>query len=366
MEKNLFRKEIAEMRAYIPGKPIEDVKRELGIDDIVKLASNENPLGPSPKAVEAIREMAYNINIYPDGAARSLREDIAGMYEVDADQIFVGNGGEEILKLITGLFINPGDEAIMADPTFSLYESGVVHMGGTAVKLPLKDHKHDFEGFVSRVNDRTKLIFVCNPNNPTGNIMTSDEIEYLAKSIPEHVVLVLDEAYYEYAKRNRNYPESIDILRKRPNTIILRTFSKVAGLAGVRMGYALTSKDIAAEVGKIRGVFSVNLLAQAAGRAAIKDQEHIEKTVDLNYESMDMMERFFEDNNMEYIKSNANFVFANVGMDSKDVFQKLQQRGIIIRPGFLWNMDTWLRVSTGTLEQTQIFVSAMEDILKEK
>jgi len=366
MGSSFFRKEVALMHPYIPGKPIEEVKRELGIEEIVKLASNENPLGPSIKAVEAIREMAGNVHIYPDGAAAELRKDIAGLYGLEADRVFVGNGGEEILKLISGLFINPGDEAIMADPTFSIYESGVVHMGGTAVKLPLKNYKHDFEGFVSRVNDRTKIIFVCNPNNPTGNIMTSDELDYLVENIPEHIVLVLDEAYYEYAVRNKNYPDSIEILKKRPNTIILRTFSKVAGLAGVRMGYALTSKEIASEVGKVRGVFSVNLLAQAAGRAAIQDQEHIKRTVDLNYQSMELMEKFFEDHNLEYIKSNANFVFVNVGLDSRVVFQELLKKGVIIRPGFLWGMDSWLRVSTGTIDQTKTFISALEQIISGK
>ncbi|SKC84767.1 histidinol-phosphate transaminase [Maledivibacter halophilus] len=362
-DNNLFRKEVLTLKRYVPGKPIEEVKKELGLEDIIKLASNENPLGPSKKAVEAIRKEAESINIYPDPAAANLREKLARRYDLNPQQIVIGNGGEEIIKFIAQTFINAGDEAIMANPSFGLYGTSVSHMGGKLVQIPLKNYKHDFETFVQKVNDKTKLIFVCNPNNPTGNIMTSEEIEYLFNNIPEDIVVVLDEAYYDYAIKNPKYPESLEILKKRPNTIILRTFSKVAGLAGVRTGYCLTSKEIANEMTKVKGVFNANRLAQVAALAALEDKEHIEKTVELNYEAMEIMEEYFEKNNLEYIKSNSNFVFVNVNMDSRIVFQKLLEKGVIIRPGYLWNWDNWLRVSTGTIEQTQRFIEALGELL---
>ncbi|MCT4563155.1 MAG: histidinol-phosphate transaminase [Maledivibacter sp.] len=365
MKDNLFRKEVLTLKRYVPGKPIEEVKKELGLEDIVKLASNENPLGPSKKAVEAIKQEAANIHIYPDPGVATLKEKLAQKYDLSPEQIVVGNGGEEIIKFIAQTFINSGDEAIMALPSFGLYSTSVSHMGGVLVQIPLKNYKHDFEGFVENINENTKLIFVCNPNNPTGNIMTGEEIDYLFNNIPEHIVVVLDEAYYEYAIKNPEYPDSINILKKRPNTIILRTFSKVAGLAGVRTGYCLTSKEIANEMTKVKGVFNANRLAQVAAVAALEDDEHIEKTVKLNYESMEMMEKYFEDNNLEYIKSNSNFIFVNINMDSRVVFQRLLEQGVIMRPGYLWNWDNWIRVSTGTIEQTQKFIEKLELILQD-
>lgn len=363
-DNNLFRKEVLTLKRYVPGKPIEEVKKELGLEDIIKLASNENPLGPSKKAVEAIKKEADNINIYPDSAAMLLKEGLAQKYNLSTEEIVVGNGGEEIIKMIAQTFINSGDEAIMALPTFGLYATSISHMGGIPIHIPVKNYKHDFEAFIEKVNENTKLIFVCNPNNPLGNIMTEEEIEYLLKNIPENIVVVLDEAYYEYAIKNPEYPDSLKILKKRPNTIILRTFSKVAGLAGVRTGYCLTSKEIVNEMTKVKGVFNANRLAQVAAVAALEDEEHIGKTVELNYESMGMMEKYFEDNNLEYIKSNSNFVFANVNMDSRIVFQKLLEQGVIIRPGYLWNWDNWIRISTGTVQQTETFIEKLDLVLQ--
>ena len=363
-DNNFFKREVLTLKRYVPGKPIEEVKKELGIEDIIKLASNENPLGPSKKAVEAIKKEAENIHIYPDAGVTTLREKLAQKYEISPDQIVVGNGGEEIIKFIAQTFINEGDEAIMAVPSFGLYATSVSHMGGIPIQIPLKDYKHDFSTFIERINDKTKIIYVCNPNNPTGNIMSQEEIDYLLQNIPENIVLVLDEAYYEYAVKNTEYPDGLKILKERPNTIILRTFSKVAGLAGIRTGYGLTSEEIVNEMTKVKGVFNANRLAQAAAVAALEDEEHIEKTVELNYKSFEMMEKYFEEKNLEYIKSNSNFMFANVGMDSRIVFQKLLEKGIIVRPGYLWSWDDWIRISTGTIEQTERFLQTLNEILK--
>jgi histidinol-phosphate aminotransferase len=364
MSRNLFRKELDILRPYVPGKPIEEVQKEYGIDKIEKLASNENPLGPSPKSVEAIIREVQNINFYPDSYAMKLKEAIAEKVGLTHENIVVGNGGEQTLAMVAQVFIDHGDEAIMADTTFSLYETSVLNMGGVAVKLPLKNYKHDLDGFVEKINDKTKIIYICNPNNPVGNILTKNEIYDFVAKVPEDIVILFDEAYYNYAKVNPEYPETLDILVKRPNTIILRTFSKVGGVAGVRVGYVLTSKEIATQMGKVKDVFNVNSLAQVAALAVLEDEEHIEKTIKLNYESLALMEKYFDENNLEYVKSNANFIFVNVGVHSKWVFEELMKQGVIIRPGFLWGWDNWLRVSTGTIKQTEKFIKALDRILK--
>ncbi len=362
--KELFRKEIKNVSPYVPGKPIEEVKKEYNIERIDKLASNENPLGPSPKALAAVKGVLDNINIYPDAGSADLRAAIAAFHGLESENIVVGSGGEQILDFIARTFINAGDQAIMAETTFGLYASSIAILGGVPVKVPMKDYKHDFAGFVAQINQHTKIIYVCNPNNPLGNIMTAKEISYLVEHVPQDIVIVFDEAYYEYAKVNPQYPDSLSILRGRPNTVILRTFSKIVGLAGLRVGYALTSKPIVSEMMKIKPVFNVNRIAQTAAIAALSDHQHIKNSVKLNYESLQLMENYFKRKGFEYVPPNANFVFVNVGKHSKIVFEELMKRGTIIRPGFLWGYDNWLRVSTGTLEQTERFIAALEEVLE--
>lgn len=364
MSKNLFRKELSKLNPYVPGKPIEEVQKEYGLDFVVKLASNENQLGASPKAMEAVKAELENTNIYPDAGAMELRRELGKKYGLDYENIVVGNGGEQILQIIAQTFINQDDEAIMAETTFGIYGNSVSHMGGIPVKFPLKDYKHDFKAFIDNINDKTKIIYVCNPNNPIPNIMTKDEVKYLVENVPEDIVIVFDEAYYDFAIVNKDYPETIEILKNRPNTVILRTFSKVTGIAGLRVGFALTSKEIATEMSKVKGVFNVNRLAQAGALGALKDQEHIDKTVELNYKSLDMMEKLFDELEFEYVKSNANFTWVNINRDSKEVFEELMKKGVIIRPGYLWGWDNWIRISTGTIEQTEIFIDALKEVLK--
>lgn len=364
VEKSLFRKELSSLRPYIPGKPIEEVQKEYGIKEIIKLASNENQLGPSPKAIEAVKREAENINIYPDPGCMELRRALAKKYGLEVENIIVGNGGEQILQIIAQTFINNGDEAIMADTTFTILGIAVEHMGGKCVMVPMDGYKQNFKGFIESINENTKLIYVCNPNNPLGNIMTKEEVEYLVENVPDDVVIVLDEAYYDFARVNPDYPDSISLLDKKSNIIVLRTFSKVTGIAGVRVGFALTSKEIATEMSKVKGTFNVNRLAQAAALGALQDDEHIKKTVEMNYKSLGMMEECFESLGLEYVKSNANFVFVNVGKDSRLVSEELMKRGVIIKAGAIWGWDTWLRVSTGTVEQTEKFLNILKEVLK--
>ncbi len=361
---SVFRRELETLKKYVPGKPIEDVKREYGLTDIVKLASNENPLGPSPKAKQAIVDAVDNIHIYPDGAALELRQKMADFYGISEDMIMFGNGGEEIIKMLGYAMIEKGDETIFAWPSFSLYDITTNLMGGKSVAVKtIGNFKHDFKSFVDAITDKTKMIFVCNPNNPSGNIMTKEEVDYLVDNVPEHIVLVFDEAYYEFAKVNPQYPNGLDYLAKRSNTVVIRTFSKVAGLAGLRVGYMISSPQIISEMTKVKNVFNSNRIAQIAAMAALDDQAHIAKTVELNYISIGMMEEFFDVKGLSYASANANFVWVNVGRDSREVNEELLKRGVIIRPGFLWGEDNYIRISTGTIEQTQRVIDALDEIL---
>lgn len=361
---SIFRKELAGLKEYVPGKPIEDVMREYGLTSIVKLASNENPLGPSKKAIEAIKEQADKINIYPDGAAIDLRAKLALKHNIKPEQILIGSGGEQIIKLIAHTFLNEGDEVLMASPSFILYDIMSKHIGAEVISLPLtSDFKHDFKGFVERLNAKTKIVYVCNPNNPTGNIMPKDEILDLAAKLPDTCILMLDEAYFEYAAHDEDYLDGLEVLKERPNTIILRTFSKVAGLAGLRIGYTFSSPEIIREMNKIKGVFNANKIAQAAALASLDDEAHISKTVELNLESLNRMKKYFDENNMEYVPTHTNFIFVNINMSSRVAYEELLKRGVIIRPGFLWGYENWLRVSSGTMEQTEIFVEKLNEVV---
>jgi len=362
---SIFRKELAGLKEYVPGKPIEDVMREYGLTSIVKLASNENPLGPSKKAIEAIKKEAENIHIYPDGAALELRQKIADKNGLDMSQVLIGSGGEQILKLIAHTFVNEGDEVIFGAPSFALYDIMSSHIGAKCISLPLtEDFKHDLKAFEKHINGNTKIVYVCNPNNPTGNIMPKDELVDFISRLPEHIVLMLDEAYFEYAIHDPEYLNGLDILKDRPNTIILRTFSKVAGLAGLRIGYCFSSPEIIREMGKIKGVFNANRIGQAAALASLDDDEHIENTVVLNKKSLDMMKEFFKSHGMSYVESHANFIFVDIKQSSRQAYTELQKRGVIIRPGFLWGFENYIRVSSGTIDQTETFLNALESIIK--
>ena len=365
MGETLFRRQLEGLKEYVPGKPAEEVKKELGLQYVIKLASNENPLGPSSKAVEAIKNEVEKINFYPDSLSMELREALGKKLDVKKEQIFIANGGEETLRLIADTFINEGDEAIIPYPTFDIYNISVSIMGGKIVAVPLKENmEYDLDKMLEQINEKTKLIYLCSPNNPTGNIIGKAQLFSFLDKVPENIVIVLDEAYYEYARRNLDYPNGIEILRDRKNMIVMRTFSKVVGIAGVRIGYVVTSEEICRQMHKVKNTFTTNRLAQAAALAALEDDDYIEKVVDLNYEALAMMERLFEEYALEYVKSNANFVFVNIGIDSKTIFNDLMQRGIIIRPGHIWGKNTWIRVSTGTLEDTQTFVNELRDLLK--
>lgn len=360
---DIFRKETKSFQAYVPGKPVEEVKMELGLNEIDKLASNENQLGPSPKAVEAVRQAAADIHFYPEAGCPELRRELAEKLGVAENQLVFGNGGEELIQLIAQTFINQGDEIITADPTFGIYGITAGLMGATTVRVSFKDKDFDLPGMAAAINPKTKLIYLCSPNNPTGNYISKEQLEVFLQKVPSDLPLLIDEAYYEFAVSCPNYPDTISLLAKRPRTIILRTFSKISGIAGVRIGYLISSVELATELNKIKLTFGVNRLAQEAARGALKDEDHLKKTLEMNRRSLDRMMNAFNEWGLDYFPSAANFIFVDTGIDSRRLFDQLLRLGTIVRPGFYWGWDNWIRVSTGTTEQTERFIQRLKKAL---
>jgi len=360
----LARKEIAKLVPYVAGKPIEEVKRELGLTDVIKLASNENPLGPSPKALQAIMAAARNGHIYPDANAYELKRAIAARYGVEPAQVIIGDGSDELVSLIGQTFINPGDEGIMPWPSFQTYPLPVDLMGGVAVKVPLVNGRVDLTAMAARVSERTKLFFICNPNNPTGTMLTRREVEDVVRSLPDHVIVVFDEAYAEYVE-SPDYPDSLSFVREGRNVIVLRTFSKAYGLAGLRVGYGIGPAEAIDLINRPRLAFNVNLLAQAAAVAALGDAEHIAASRRCNREGKAFLYRELDRLGLGYYPSEANFIFINVGLDSGEVFRRLLRRGVIVRPGDIFGCPGWQRVTIGTRPQNERFIAALAEVLAE-
>ena len=364
MIQELFRREVATKPAYIPGKSVDEMRREFHIDRFVKAGSNENPLGPSPLAIKAVQEAAYTMNLYPDDYGYEMKAKLAKKHGLKVENVVLGNGGTELLKMFAECFINDGDEIVVSESTYNKYATEAGFLGGVAVRVPTKDDfETDVEGMLKAVTDKTKLLFICNPNNPTGNIVTHDKVEWLIKNTPKHVTIVLDEAYFDYVQSCKDYGDSTEFLQERDTLIILRTFSKIAGLAGVRIGYALTNEEIAAALNRTKLTFGVNCFALAAGMAALEDQEHIERSKALNRKSIEMMEQYFESRCLKYIKSYANFIFVDVQRDVKEVYNQLLTYGVVTRGGHLWKLNNWLRISTTTEENTKIIIDALDKVL---
>ncbi|NLO89094.1 MAG: histidinol-phosphate transaminase [Clostridia bacterium] len=357
------RKEILDIKPYVPGKPIEEVQREFGITQVIKLASNENPLGPSPKAVEALQSKIGDIFMYPDGSCYHLKGAIAEKLGVAAENILVGNGSDEIIKLLSEAYLYPGDEVIIPNPSFAEYEFGAKVMGAKCVYSPLKDFRIDLSNMLNRITAKTKMIFVCNPNTPTGSIVYREEVERFLNEVPTHVLVVFDEAYYEYVGDSR-YPETVDyVLDGRPNLVALRTFSKIYGLAGLRVGYAVGPSSVIAHVNRVREPFNVNMLAQAAAVAALEDEDHLERSREVNNEGKDYLYKEFERMGLKYWPTETNFIWVDLGKNIKEVFHEMLKKGVIIRTGDVFGYDTFARITIGTPEQNQRLIKVLEEVL---
>lgn len=354
---------IVDLPVYQPGKPIEEVKRELGLSEVIKLASNENPYGCSLEAKKAAAAELENLSLYPDGGAVDLTTELAAHLGVSRNQIIFGCGSDEVIALITRAFLVPGDETIMADQTFSVYKTNADIEGAVCIEVPMKDGKHDLDAMLSAVNERTKIIWVCNPNNPTGTIATEEELLRFMDAVPSHVMVVLDEAYYEFVT-DAAYPQSIPLMSRYPNLVVLRTFSKIYGLAALRIGFGVAQPDVISLINRVREPFNTSRPAQAAAIAALKDQRFVKECSRLNAEGRAYMQNEFDRLGLSYFPAHGNFILVDVRTSGKTVFQQLLSRGIIVRPGFERYPD-YIRVSVGTPEQNRTFIGALEQVLRE-
>jgi len=358
----LARKGILKITSYIPGKSIEEVQKEFGAKKWIKLASNENLLGPSQKALEAIRRELPSIYLYPEGPCTVLRQALAQRFSVPERMVVVSNGADNLILMIACAFLDEGDEVIMADPTFPVYTNVTQIMGGRPIKVRLKDFTHDLDGMVKKVNKKTKLVFICNPNNPTGTTISQESFDRFLSKLPKRVIVVLDEAYGDFVE-NPFYPNGLDYIKERRQVILLRTFSKVYGLAGLRIGYALGREDLVDCLYQVRDPFPVHRLAQVAAVAALDDSEHAVKSIQLVYEGKRYLYRELDKMGLSYVPSQANFIFIDFERDSEEVFQALLREGIIIRPGKIWGYPTFARVTIGRMEDNQRFIKALRKII---
>jgi len=359
---NLVRKGILKIESYVPGKSIEEVKKEFGAKKWTKLASNENLLGPSPKAIAAIRRELPNIYLYPEGPCTVLRHALAKKFALPDGMVVISNGADNLILMIANAFVNEMDEVVMADPTFSVYTNVTQIMGGKPIKVKLKDFTHDLEAMLKKVTRKTKLVFICNPNNPTGTTVSQEAFNYFLSKLPERVIVVLDEAYGDFVE-DAFYPNGLDYIKKKKQLIVLRTFSKVYGLAGLRIGFALGREDLVDCLYQVRDPFPVHRLAQVAAVAALNDVDHVIKSIQLVYEGKRYLYEELDRMGLSYIPSQANFIFIDFKKDSEEVFQTLLRKGIIIRPGKIWGYPTFARVTIGKTEDNHRFIKALKKVM---
>lgn len=360
-----IRPAILQMEPYSPGKPIEEVKRELGLDRVIKLASNENPLGPSPKALAVVREAAAHLHIYPDGAAFDVRAAISSRFQVEPAQILLGNGSDELIHLLGLILLEDShDEVIVSETSFVRYDAAPQLANCKLIKVPMTgDWRHDLVAMAARITERTKLMFIANPNNPTGTIVSREEIRTLLETVGNRCIVVLDEAYCEFAEEDPNYATSLEFLADFPNVVGLRTFSKTYGLAGIRIGFGFGSPQVVDAVNRAREPFNTNSLAQVAAVAALQDEDHLRNTVENNRRGREILETALARHGATSVPGYANFVFADFGRPTRPIFDQLLRRGIIIRPGDIFGCPNHLRISIGTLEENQAFVEALDSVM---
>lgn len=349
---------------YEPGKPIEELSREIGLppEKILKLASNENPLGPSPKSLAAMREALTRSYLYPDGGGYFLRKAIAEKYDLEIENVILGNGSSEIVELCAHAFLQPGDEVITAQYSFAIYELVAQWFGAKALQIPtgLLKYPHDLEAMRKAVMSRTRQLFIANPNNPTGTIVTQEQIDAFMSLVPQHVLVIFDEAYCEFLD---SPPNLLRYVRENRNILIMRTFSKAYGLANLRIGYGLAPVQIIQMLQKIRQPFNVNGIAQAGAIAALEDREHIQTTCEAVRIGRSYLQKTFDVLGLKYIPSQANFILVRTG-SGESVFRALLQRGIIIRAMHSYNLPEWVRISIGTIDQNRRLVRELKLILQ--
>lgn len=357
------RENVLRMQPYVPGKPVEEVQRELGLTSIVKLASNENPLGPSPKALDAVRRVAGQMHIYPDASGHAVKQKLAEKCRLGASQVLLGNGSDELIHLLGLVFLEKGDEMVVADPTFVRYEAAAQLAEARLVKVPLDaGWTHDLPKMAAAVTPRTKLVFVANPHNPTGTVVGKTAFDAFLEGLPDSCAVVLDEAYFEYGPGS---PDGVDYVRAGRNVIVLRTFSKAYGLAGIRVGYGFASDEVVDAVNRAREPFDVNALAQAAAVAALDDEEHLARSREVNEDGLLRIGRMMEAGGFATVPSHANFLCVDMGRPAQPIFEGLLREGVIVRTGGPLGMPTFLRITVGTSDELDRLESALDKVLRE-
>jgi histidinol-phosphate aminotransferase len=360
--RKLARRRVFDIEAWPGGKPIDELKAELGLAEIARMDTNENPLGPSPKAVQAMEEAIRQVNFYPDGPCLRLKRKVAGRLGVAEEMVCFGNGADTCIRMVASTFVEEGDEVVMADPTFPVYSMFTRVMGGTEVFVPLKNYTHDLEAMSRRIGPRTKLAVVCNPNNPTGSIVGEKELGEFLRRLPPHVIAVLDEAYCDFVP-DPAYPNGLSYLKDGLNVIVMRTFSKLHGLAGLRVGYVVADREIIAAIERVREPYVVSSVAEEAALAAIDDQEFVDRVLANNERGREILCGALDRLGLQYVPSHTNFLFVDLMRPAKPVVEALKRKGFLIRPGTPWQLPTCVRITFGTETQNKAFARALEEVL---
>ncbi|SCZ49217.1 histidinol-phosphate transaminase [Thiohalomonas denitrificans] len=352
------------LQPYQPGKPIEELERELGITNAVKLASNENPLGPSPLAVEAGRKAMTDVGLYPDGNGFRLKQKLAERIGVAMERITLGNGSSDILEFVVRAFVQPGDTVLFSEHAFAIYPILAMTVSAKPVSVPAREWGHDLAAMAAAITPETKVVFVANPNNPTGTWLRGDELEAFIAKMPAETVVVVDEAYFEYGRRlESDYPDAVAWVEKYPNLVVSRTFSKCHGLAGLRVGYGISHPGVADLLNRVRPPFNVNSVALAAAEAALDDDAHLSRTLEVNAEGMKQLAAGFDTLGLSYIGSVGNFISVNVGREAGPVYEALLREGVIVRPIAGYGMPDHLRITIGAAEQNERVLTALNTVL---
>jgi histidinol-phosphate aminotransferase len=356
---------LKDLPTYQPGRPIEEVAREVGLPaaDIIKLASNENPLGPSPAALAAMQKVLANINLYPDGNAFYLKQKLSEKLNVPPANLVLGNGSNEIIEFVGHAYMAPGVDVVVSQYCFTVYPLVAKVFGANLVSVPAKKYGHDLSAMLKSITAKTRVVFVANPNNPTGTVLANNELEKFVREIPPRVLLVLDEAYIEFLELPADFPQ---LIRNgtQPNLLLMRTFSKIFGLAGLRLGYGIGHPELVATLEKARQPFNINSIAQAGALAALDDAEHIRHTRENNARGLKCFADAFRQMKLEFIPSSANFILVRVG-DGQRVFEEMQKQGVIVRPMGGYQLGEWIRITVGTPDENERCLSVLKNVLSD-
>ncbi|NQT00180.1 MAG: histidinol-phosphate transaminase [Candidatus Omnitrophica bacterium] len=357
----LARKDILKIKPYLPGRPIDEVKRSLKLKRVIKLASNENALGPSPKAIQAIKRALSGVNRYPDGDCFYLKQKLARKLRLSPKNLIFGCGSDELIVLAVRAFVNKNDEVVIARPTFLIYEL-VSRIAGAKIKfVPLKDLRYDLVGMKKAISSRTKIVFIANPDNPTGTYVSKNELDSFLRGLPKDLIVFIDEAYYELVAK-RDFPNSLRYINK-GNVIVARTFSKAYGLSGLRIGYGLSSPRLIDYMNRVREPFNVNSLAQVAALAALDDSRHLARTRRLLSRGKAYLYKNLRELNLSYIESVTNFVLIDAGKGAERIYQQLMKKGVIVRHMRVWGMNNFIRVTVGTMPENRRFIAALKQTM---